>query len=60
MGYLWNDNDKEQPKYCINPCPTATLYTTNYTRTILGLEGERLANNCVNHPMGQQRTTLRC
>ena len=54
MGYLWYDNDKEQPKYWINSCPTAILYTTNYTGTILGPQGERPANNCVNHRTGKQ------
>jgi hypothetical protein len=54
MEHRWNETDRGKPKYSGGkPCPNATLYTTNPTRTDPGsnpsLRGERPATNRLSH-----------
>jgi hypothetical protein len=55
MGHQWNDTDKEKSKDLEQTHPTATLSTTNPTRTDLGvnlgLHGEKPATNRLSHGM---------
>jgi hypothetical protein len=45
----WNDTDRGKPKNLEKICPSATLSTTNPTRTDPGLRGERPATNRLSH-----------
>jgi hypothetical protein len=40
----WNDTDRNNRRTWRNPCPSATLSTTNPTQTNSGLRGKRLAS----------------
>jgi hypothetical protein len=49
----WNDTDRGKPKNSEKTCPSATLSTTNVTRTDPGanpgLRGEKPETNCLSH-----------